>query len=207
MRKMLDIHSPITGGPLELCTSDESISFRGEVIHFEKKYYHCVDSETEFTDDELEKDNLKSVYDNYRIKHGIPLAEELTALRTRYRIPARAMSIILGLGENQYRLYEAGTVPSVSVGRLLSLAKDPSNLIIMLKAASSSFSQKAYLKYSSSIIASEIFSLYENERISFDEFEEIVSTIHNKAHFIKSSVHSNKSKKIPYNTFVLSYAI
>ena len=59
MKKKLDIPSPITGGPLELCSSKETITFRGEEIPYEKKFYRCVESGAEFADDKLEKENLK----------------------------------------------------------------------------------------------------------------------------------------------------
>lgn len=147
MRQRLDTTSPITGGPLELCVEPATAHFRGEIIPYEKKFYHCIESGAEFADTEMETSNLKAIYDAYRRRHGIPLAEELVEMRKRYGIPVRAMSIILGLGENQYGLYEEGTVPTVSVGKLLSLAKNPKNMKEMLHSARSSFTDKEYGKY------------------------------------------------------------
>lgn len=142
-----DIISPLTGGALELCTKPASVEYRGETIAFEKSYYRCVDTGFEFEDEYLENKNLKTMYDTYRRRHGIPLAEELTQMRLRYGLPSSAMSIILGLGENQYSLYEDGAVPSVSVGNLLALAMERDNMEILLHSAKNCFSEKLYNKY------------------------------------------------------------
>ena len=147
MSIIVDKPSPVTGGHLKLCTEIAEVTFRGETISYEKSFYRCMDSGLEFVDEELENSNLKSIYDTYRQNHCIPLAEELTRMRERYGIPARAMSLILGLGENQYSLYENGIVPSASVGNLLAFAKDPANLKLMLYTARSTFSDKEYNKY------------------------------------------------------------
>ena len=54
MRQLLDKPSPITGGPLELCVSPATGNFRGETIPYQKTYYHCVESDMEFADSEME---------------------------------------------------------------------------------------------------------------------------------------------------------
>lgn len=154
MRQILDRPSPITGGMLELCTMPATVSYRGETISYEKSFYHCVDTGMEFADEELEKANLKRVYDTYRHRHGIPTAEELKKIRERYGIPSSAMSIILGLGENQFGLYEEGAVPTLSVGKLLALAADPAIMREMLQFARMSFSEKLYNKYYDAILTS-----------------------------------------------------
>ena len=155
MRKLSDSPSPITGGPLEICVEESSATFRGEVIPFEKTYFHCVESGSEYATEEMEAQNLNNLYNAYRRMHNIPLPEELTEMRKSYGIPARAFSLILGLGENQYRLYESGTVPSLSVGKLLALAKNPRNMKEMLLSARASLSDKEYSKYSKAIYKAE----------------------------------------------------
>lgn len=152
MRQIIDKPSPITGGQLELCSEQATVSYRGETISYEKSFYHCLDTGMEFADEELEKANLKRIYDTYRRRHGIPMAEDLKKMRERYGIPSSAMSIILGLGENQFGLYEDGTVPIPSVGKLLALAADPSIMREMLRFARRSFSDKQYNKYYDAIM-------------------------------------------------------
>ncbi len=163
MRQLIDKPSPITGGKLEFCAEPSTVEYRGETIPYKRRFYHCVDSDLEFADDELETANLKEIYDTYRFRHGIPLAIELTHIREGYGIPATAMSIILGLGENQYRLYEDGVVPTPSVGRLLALAFDPQTMMAMLHSARHSFTDKQYRKYYESIVEALPPATYEIE--------------------------------------------
>ena len=203
MTQIIDKISPITGGKLELRSEPASVEYRGETISYEKKFYHCVDSEMEFTDDELEAENLKLIYDTYRRRHSIPLAEELKQTRERYGLPLTAMSQILGLGENQYSLYEDGAVPTSSVGRLLALASDPNIMREMLQSVKYLFSDKQYSKYFSSIVASLQPAKYEVEEVSvldyglFDSFPPAIF-------FIGEPVASSP-RRSAYNGFV-SYA-
>lgn len=163
MKQIIDKPSPITGGLLELHTEPAAVTYRGETISYDRSFYHCVDTGMEFADEELESMNLKRLYNAYRSIHGIPTAEELKQMRERYGIPSSAMSLILGLGENQFGLYEEGTVPTPSVGRLLALAMEPANMRDMLQAARGSFSEKQYAKYFSAIAASLHPAKYEME--------------------------------------------
>ena len=165
MKQIIDKPSPITGGLLELHTEPATVTYRGETISYDRSYYHCVDTGMEFADEELESMNLKCIYDTYRRIHGIPTAEELKQMRERYGIPSSAMSLILGLGENQFGLYEDGVVPVPSVGRLLALAMEPANMRDMLQAARGSFSEKQYAKYYSAIAASLHPARYETEDV------------------------------------------
>ena len=174
MKQTIDKPSPITGGQLELCSERATVGYRGETVIYNRKFYHCVDSGMDFADDELEVANLKEIYDSYRLLNGIPLAIELTHMRERYGIPATAMSIILGLGENQFRLYEDGVVPTLSVGRMLALAMDPSIMMNMLQKTRASFSEKQFKKYYDSIVASLPPATYEVEdagALDFSVFE------------------------------------
>ncbi len=165
MRQIIDKPSPITGGKMELCSEPASVQYRGETISYDKHFYHCVDSDMEFADEELEAVNLKLIYDTYRRRHGIPLAEDLKQMRVRYGLPMSAMSLILGLGENQYALYEDGAVPTASVGKLLSLAADPAVMKEMLLSARFQFSDKLFGKYFASIVASMQPAQYEIEDV------------------------------------------
>ena len=170
MKQIIDKPSPITGGLLELHTEPATVTYRGETLSYKRSYYRCVDTGMEFADEELERMNLKRLYDTYRRNHGIPTEEDLKKMRERYGIPSSAMWLILGLGENQFGLYEEGTVPTPSAGRLLALAKEPANMRDMLQAARGSFSEKQYAKYYSAIAASMHPAEYETEWVRLGEF-------------------------------------
>lgn len=202
MKQTINKQSPITGGKLELRSEPATVEYRGETIAYEKKYYHCVDSGMEFTDDVLESENLKLIYDTYRRHHSIPLAEELRQMRANYGLPSSAMSLILGLGENQYALYEEGTVPIPSVGRLLALAFNPVNLKSMLQSARSDFTDKQYRKYFKAIMSAMRPAQYEIENVGVMDFG-LFEKFPPANCFIGKNVTS--SRRSSYNGF-LSYA-
>lgn len=201
MKQIVDKPSPITGGILELCTESSSVKYRGEIIPFEKRYYHCVDSGAEFTDEELDNANLKQIYDTYRRRHSIPLAEELKQMRERYGIPSGAMSVILGLGENQFGLYEEGVVPTLSVGNLLALAMEPANLKEMLKAARYAFTDKQYDKYYRAIEMSLHPAFYEMIDIKVLDFEAFIPSFPTCI-LLGSGFKKPTTKKNLYNEYI-----
>ena len=54
------------------------------------------------------------------------------------------MARILGLGDNQYRLYEDGTIPTESAGKLISLARQKKNMLALLEASKELFPPQEY---------------------------------------------------------------
>ena len=205
MKQIVNKPSPITGGMMELCTETASVEYRGETISYEKSYYHCVDSDLEFADEELEAANLKRIYDTYRHIHAIPSAEELKAVRERYGIPSSAMSWILGLGENQFGLYEEGTVPALSVGKLLSFAMEPENMREMLRSARSLFSEKLFDKYYRAFESSLHPATYEIEENSLMDYEVFTGRFPN-AVTINTSRRPSYAKKDSYNGYAYANA-
>ena len=174
--------SPITGGKLELWTVDDIATFRNEKFSYERSFYHCVDSGAEFADAEMEEANLKRIYDAYRRRHNIPLAEELVAMRQRYGLSQRIISNILGLGDNQYGLYEDGTVPSLSIGRILSLAMNADVFRDLIVQARASLSPEDYRK---SIVNVERFCSgpgLVSETSVYNQFEVFDSSFPSSAH-------------------------
>lgn len=90
-------------------------------FHFhkdEKKQY-------QYTTTELDELNYIQLLNKYRSKHNIPFPEEIQTIREQYQLSAAKMSEILGLGANSYRQYEAGEVPSTSIGKLIQMSADP----------------------------------------------------------------------------------
>lgn len=141
------IKSPFTGGQVELLESPAKTLFRKEEYSYTEYTYRCIDTGRTFTTDELDDKSLRQVYDQYCEKHGIPNAEEIKQIREKYGLSALAMSSILGLGENQYRLYEDGAIPSESTGKLIKLISDKQNMTSLLIDAKAKFSIKEFSKY------------------------------------------------------------
>lgn len=98
---------------------------RGEVFTFTFVGYKCEKTGEIFTTIQQEEVNLSQIYNQYRDAHDIPYADEIRNIRKSYGVSASKMSQILGWGENQYRLYENGDIPSLNNGKQLRAIQNP----------------------------------------------------------------------------------
>jgi uncharacterized phage-associated protein len=122
---MQTMKSPFSGGDAKLCCELSMLTFRKEQFRYVHQFYECEDTHERFTTTELDEANLAQVYNQYRAKYGIPFPEEIKRIRHHYALPATKMSEILGFGENQYRLYENGDMPSEANGKVLMSIMNP----------------------------------------------------------------------------------
>ncbi|WP_461207602.1 type II TA system antitoxin MqsA family protein [Clostridium sp. DL1XJH146] len=63
---------------------------------------------------EIERENLKRLYDEYRKITGIVSPQDIVNLRTKYDISQRELVSILGWGKMTINRYERGSLPSLS---------------------------------------------------------------------------------------------
>ena len=159
--------SPFTGGEATLQKEIRTMNFRKEPFQVCFQYYKCTDSGEQFTDEELDEVNINQVYNQYRVKYGIPFPDEIKAIREQYGLSANKMSEILGFGINVYRNYESGEVPSVSNGRLIQMAKDPKEFKKMIDLGKNEFMPQELEKINRKINATldtrdEIDNMYES---------------------------------------------
>lgn len=118
------MNNPVVNEPGTRKVKTKVLPYRKEEFVVEYQYY--VDDEgEEFITPELGDANLSQVYNSYRIKHGIPMPDEIKKIRQDYGLSAAKMSEILGLGPNSYRNYENGEVPTESIGHFIRAAANP----------------------------------------------------------------------------------
>lgn len=134
--------SPITGKEMQVRHEVASLTFRKEEFEVITHYYECKDSGERFSDDRLDELSIVQVHNQYREKYGIPFPDEIRRIRESYGVSASKMSEILGLGANSYRLYEAGEVPSVAIGRLIMSIRNPATFIQQVTASVHFLSEK-----------------------------------------------------------------
>jgi putative zinc finger/helix-turn-helix YgiT family protein len=120
-----ELDCPICDGQSSLIIEDGSNNFRKETFQVHSYYYKCNKCEEEFTTTELDQINVTQVYNQYREFHNIPSSEQFRLIRERYNLSASKMSLILGIGQNQFSLYESGEIPNESNSQLISLIIDP----------------------------------------------------------------------------------
>ena len=163
--------SPFTGKEMKRVYEKRTWNFRGEQYEYEHIAWLCEDSGEQFTDDESDTAGFVQVTNQYRAKYGIPYTDEIIAVRQRYGISAAKMSLILGIGINQYRLYEQGEVPSVSNGRMIRSIMNPKVMLEMVESSKNELSVSEYEKIVSKVQAiiasSEAYKMeqYETRRI------------------------------------------
>jgi uncharacterized phage-associated protein len=165
------VNSPYSGKPMRVVYENDTWKFRGEEFPYVKIAFRDDEREEQFTTTESDTVGYEQVTNQYREKYGIPYTDEIIAVRSCYGISAAKMSLILGIGVNQYRLYEQGEVPSVSNGRMIRSIINPKVMLEMVESSRNELSDSDYNKITTKVKAviadSEAYKLerYETMRI------------------------------------------
>lgn len=145
--------SPFTGKEMKRVYEKRTWNFRGEQYEFHHTAWRCEDTGELFTTDATDTAAYNQVTNQYRAKYGIPYTDEIVAVRQRYGISAAKMSLILGIGVNQYRLYEQGEVPSVSNGRMIRSIMNPKFMLDMVESSKNVLTPSEYAKITEKVKA------------------------------------------------------
>ncbi|MBO4670997.1 MAG: DUF4065 domain-containing protein [Bacteroidales bacterium] len=140
-----------TGKPLRIVYEPDTIKYRGE--DFDCMYITFRDDELGegYTTTESDTVWYNQVTNQYREKHGIPYQDEIIALRELYGVSAAKMSVILGFGANQYRLYEDGEVPSESNGKMIRSAMNPKVFLDLVRSSRHQLTEREFAKISARV--------------------------------------------------------
>jgi putative zinc finger/helix-turn-helix YgiT family protein len=127
MKKIIE--SPFADCNAVLNITPQKMTFRKEEFDVFEYYYICEKTKKEFTTPEATDLTLKHLYNQYREKNNILFPEQIKQLREQYKLSPVKMSEVLGFGENVYRQYEKGEIPSKSNAKTLNLIKHSKNFI------------------------------------------------------------------------------
>ena len=150
---------------------NDTWDFRGEKFPYVHIAFRNDEHNEQFTTTESDTVCYEQVTNQYRAKYGIPYTDEIIAVSQRYGISADKMSLILGIGINQYRLYEQGEVPSVSNGRMIRSIMNPKVMLEMVESSKNELSASEYdkiiAKVKAAIAESEVYKMeqYETRRV------------------------------------------
>ena len=117
--------SPFTGKEMSIQKEWRTMTYKKEEFRVCFHTWKCEDTGEQFEDDLFAQLNYDQVQNQYRAKYAIPFREEIVAIREKYDLSAIKMSQVLGFGDNTYRQYEAGEMPSQSNARLIQVSADP----------------------------------------------------------------------------------
>ncbi len=145
-----------------LFTEQRTVVFRKESYDYIHVGIMDKDGES-WTTTELDEVNMNQVYNQYRVRHGIPFPDEVRALRKYYGLSALKMSDILGFGANQYRYYENGEIPSTSNARMLIAIRDKRTFLSFLEASAQIIGEQDCTKIYSRIMGLPQYVCPENQ--------------------------------------------
>lgn len=119
--------SPFTGNEMKVHVEPRLMNFRKEEFRIQFHVYRCEDTGEQFENEDLSELNYNQAVNQYRAKYHLLFPEEIKAIREQYGLSAPKMAKILGLGDNSYRNYENGEVPSQANSNLIKLAAIPTD--------------------------------------------------------------------------------
>lgn len=169
-----EIECPMCDGNAELIYKIESKTFRKEKFEIYAHFYKCKRCSEEFSTTETDDLNINQVYNQYREYHNIALPRQIKYIRERYGLSASKMSAILGLGANQYALYERGEMPNESNSQLIGILSKPSifrDHLIKRKSLLTGNELKKVLSAIDDLMAKENARCYHNETVFFNPLE------------------------------------
>ena len=154
MKKRLDENmvSPLTGGAVYLVEDTEVKFFRKEEFTVHVHYYICKDTGEQFTTETQDEQLCNELYNQYRIKHGIPFPDEIKKIREYYNLSYSQITKIVGFGQNQWRHYENGDVPSESNGKSIAAIKSRDGMLAMLESSKNQFDESTFQKLKANIL-------------------------------------------------------
>lgn len=167
--------SPFTGKEMKYVTEKRNWKFRGETFEYIHVSWLCEDTGEMFTTDDSDTAGYNQVTNQYRAKYGIPFTDEIIALRKRYNLSTARMSFILGMGTNQYRLYEQGEVPNISNGRMIRSAMNPTVMYELVKSMEHTMPAADYARIH--VKVSNVYHQYKTDEQECYELKRIYGTI------------------------------
>ena len=163
----MTVNSPYSGKPMRVVYEKDTWEFRGEQFPYMHIAFRDDEHGEQFTTTESDTVCYEQVTNQYREKYGIPYTDEIVAVRSRYGVSAAKMSLILGIGVNQYRLYEQGEVPSVSNGRMIRSVMNPKVMLEMVESSRNELSDSDYEKITAKVKA----VIADSEAFKLDQYE------------------------------------
>lgn len=140
-----------SGKPMRVVYEPDTMTYRGEKYDCIYITYHDDERGESYTTTESDTVWYNQVTNQYRERHGIPYQDEIVALRERYGLSAAKMSLILGFGANQYRLYEEGEVPSESNGKMIRSAMNPRVFLDLVRSSRHQLTDKELAKITAKV--------------------------------------------------------
>ncbi|MGN1405245.1 MAG: type II TA system antitoxin MqsA family protein [Erysipelotrichaceae bacterium] len=113
---------------VEYITEEKKMTatIRSEEYHYKGKEAKCSECGCEVYVEEINDDNLKKLYDEYRKINDLISLEDIRSIPEKYNIGKRPLSQLLGWGEHTFTHYYEGDIPTRQYSDVLKrISVDP----------------------------------------------------------------------------------
>lgn len=98
----------------DLISRKEQYNVKGEVIEILVNVYICCNCNETIYDRELDTENLRCLYNEYRKRHDILGPDDFRRIRKKYGLSQRGLAILLGWSQTTVVRYEGNSIASLS---------------------------------------------------------------------------------------------
>lgn len=109
---------------IEVKNEKETYPVKGEFVEIDALVSYCTHCGEQILDIDLDDQNLKTAFRQYRKKHKLLQPEEIKAIRDKFRVSQATFSRILGFGEKTITRYESGTIQDEAQNNLMVLVSE-----------------------------------------------------------------------------------
>lgn len=110
-----------------LSQAPETVRVKDEEITLQIKNCKCSCCGAELWISEVENENLRNAYNEYRKRHKLLLPEQIREIRESYGMSQVSFAKLLGFGEKTIARYENGSIQDVAHNNLMLLMSDKHN--------------------------------------------------------------------------------
>lgn len=122
----------------------ETYNVKGEDITVTAKVKKCEICNAELFDMNLDTENLKAAYREYKKNHNLMQSEEIVALRKKFHLTQSMLALLVDCTQATIARYEKGSIQSETHNTALTLLKNPDNIKETLEAKKAEFSHSEY---------------------------------------------------------------
>jgi len=125
----------------ERIVNSEVLNIKGEPITIDMEISRCNNCGDEILDSTINPDPFDQAYRKYRKNHSFLQPEEIKDWRTKHHLSQAELAKLLGLGTATINRYENGAIQNEAHERLLRLAMESSNLLMLVEKSDGVFSE------------------------------------------------------------------
>lgn len=122
----------------------ETYNVKGTDITITARVKKCEICNAELFDMNLDTENLKTAYREYKKNHHLMQSEEIVALRKKFHLTQSMLALLVGCTQATIARYEKGSIQSETHNTALTLFKNPDNIKEALEMKKAEFNPSEY---------------------------------------------------------------